>query len=1506
MNRVLRVAPPVTGVVMAIATAIGCGAKPQPTGAIPNAIDSSVERAPAELISGKEHDEIPIRGGEIVRISTDTTTPVLIGERMKSGTGFAESWRKVDPRDGALIVRGTLLGAAILVPKGVTLRAHIARARDPGYAWFDLEAHVLAWAEGPLPAPFPAVAPPERIDFQMLATIDHALESAVNKAKDKDRARAAATAIRRVVGLRALRALRAPPGFPYYYDKAVEPDDVSKHKVREFNGHKAWLVTAAEPMVVTVKGPLLLQIWSYGVRRDEDETVKLRVVEGDRERAVSFTPLPHGTGARDASLEVPVESAEVVPLRRATVYVPPGKHTYRVEAPGGNTFVAANASEPIVHLGDAVSGIKSEDRQLATALKSCGDSDSLCAMAMALAGRDDGESPAWTKAFDGAAPDAKTTARALATGAPHDPSIALELAAANGDDKALAALGNAALRLVDDGIRAAWLRGTTRGTRWVVAESKDLADTPNADASGAARRWVSLLFNKTDQQHCSSITDEPWTEIRADESAFTTTTWRGAPTVELMAAVTCDAKGPVKLEIDGQSLAPNPSSPLVKWHVLVRGQTARVRRVDSGDGHVYAIKPNAASCGAHWGFIGAPRIAAESPIVAFDKRVTAPGVEVWLRDGSKGSRVDVVSTKDPSLRTSIAVTPGGGFVAVDGDGHRWVRVARVGIPPWASEGATVLGGSDVAIRAIVRAPKGVADGAGQAFTSNTAEAEATREAEPLDEAKLIALTRQLLVAEATVKGQKYLERAMMLAVSGEARAAIEDARAAKVLGVKGPKGEDPIQLVKTSILPKPRRTLQLPDGVKAYGIEPDFDPGALRCGPSHGPRGKLASVVEELKTARAAQSKVWDPSLAIRAFEVVNQNAIDPRGPGILSLAMAGSRWQVPKAFDGFTKVQRYHSSPKDGAVDPDGDLRARVGTGQPFDRSSYATITESRPAKAGLTGTGNARARVEFACVPRSPAEVENKNARCPIVIHLGNGQSLKPTHGADGRGSVELPALPPKGAPTQVVIAVEPAPGRWAALARVVFDQEVANTTKVDGVGYVLMPPGLQWRWLVKADQELTKSYDGPALVRVDALAEPDESAKVVVYVDGKQTAVTLDGTPVMVSVPKGSIVRVKSIGGAATIGFAERVAKANTTETAFEEAEPEPTNAEAKDDTEPTAVTTTALLDAGNPNALWRDAVSKSDRPLTPLEEALGTVSVHGLVRGGTFREGDPATNAPDTYFEQSIGYRRRIESLGVWSGLSGTYREHDDQANSWGASAFVWGQINPIRLRIGAYGDVYGQTINGFEARTVKPHAYVEYSGRITPSFFLLPRVGFDGFYTNVEIRPQSLMGVDDDVFNDFRFRRPTVLYQQLTAWWVPFFNDILFLRARVSEDAQRGLSHAGLRPGGIFAFGNVELGTYADATWFAATEGLRSTSKTNVTGVGYALYNLWVSNGSLDIQPGLGGRVRAGDGGWEVYGLVNIFASFRRGLRDFASPELSFPEQFGGNVPWRGPAVGGTR
>ncbi|MBX7197425.1 MAG: hypothetical protein K1X94_35580, partial [Sandaracinaceae bacterium] len=1316
-------------------------------------------------------------------------------------------------------------------------------------------------------APFPALAPPERLDFALFADLDRVLERAVETASDPARARRAATAVRRVVGLRAVRALHGPVGFPYFYDDELRPDDPAR-KARTFGDRKAWLVTAVDPLGVTVEGPRLLHVFSHGLRRDEDESVELRVLEGTRERATSSAHTPR--------VHEDVEQADTVPLRRALVYVPPGRHVYRVVGKGGAAFVSLSLSKPVVHLEDAIAGQKSEAKQLSIAREDC--TGTLCLVARALSGDDRDEG--FDAALEKLEPGARRVIAALSGGAPRDPSLALELDAAAGDDHALSALGDGALRLLDDTLRGAWLRGTLRGTRWVVTdERKDV-------------RWLSLLF---DRPGCDQ--DSSWTEIGREERALSTSTWRGAPSLSIVATLGGEG-APVRFEVDGTTLVANPSAAVSKWHVVVRGERARARRLDGGTGRLFALDPAAAACGAHFGWISAPRRASETPTLDFAPGVRAPGAEVWLREGTTSATLELVSAKTPDTRATLVVSArSDGFVAVDGEGQRWIRATRVALPAWAAGGVVVHARDPVAVRALLRGGKTNEDAKG----SSGLEPRPELDAEPLDEARLIAISRAILASEALEKGNRFLERALMLAAGGEARAAYEDARAAALLGVTGPKGEDAVAYVKALVRPKPKRALSLPAGVAAFGLEPDFDEGAPRCGSGHGPRAELAEVI-----ARIKQATGWDPSLAVRAMLAVENDPVDPRGPSVLARALAGSRWEIPKSLD-LLKVQRPHRVPKEGTIDPDGDLRARIGAGQPFDRASYATITDQRPARAALTALAGAKVRVEFACVPRSPAEVVTaEDARCPFTVTLNDGAPLRPTSGTDGRGSLELAELPAKG-PT-ITLGLDASPARWTAIARLVLDREAPGTTHVDGVGWVLLPPGLQWRWLLKADQDIVHTLHGPGLVRIDALGEPDESPKVIATLaaPGEQGVIekriALDGTPTVLAAPKGGTLRVHALDGAATITLAERVPRA-----APDAIEADPILAEPELPATPSnVVTTSALLDGGDPRAPWFDTASHAERPLTPFEDSFGTLSAHGLVRSGTFREGDPASSERDTWFEQRVGYRRRLESIGLWTGLSASLREHQVEPSSWTAQGFVWTHIPSARLRFAGFGELYGQEIGSVDVTTARLQAYAEWSARVTPSFYLLPRLGYDGFYTSLDARPSSLAGVDDDVFNDFRFRRPTLVYQQLLAWWVPFLNDVFFLRGRLSEDARHGVSHGSVRPGMLFAFGDLELGTYADATWYRAAPGLRASSKADLTGVAYALFNLWASPGSLDVQPGVGARARLDDGGFEVWALVNVIGSFRRGLRDFASPELAFPEQLGGNVPWRGPAMGGMR
>ena len=1486
--------------VLAALAAGGCAPSGHGAGApIPNAASSRVVWNGIDVEDGKdlkgaEIDEIPVRGGDVLRL--EVGGPIEIGERVRSGKGFAETWTTLKPTNGFVTVRSSLLATAVLAPKNAIARAHIGHGFDPGYGWFELEADVITWAKGPIPAPFPPIAPPERIDLAGLTALDSALAEAVAHAKDQDAAAKAAHAIRSVVGLRVVRALRPVVGFPYFYDESIAPDGSTSAK-KESDGRVTWEVSPRAPIQFTVQGPQLLHLWSKASRDEAEDGVTLRVFEGTHDRASSAATIGRGGARNDQGANASED--ELIPLRRAVVHVPPGKHTYRVEATGGTAHLVATLSEPVIHLGDAIEASKDEEALLKKASLSCGaGAPAICAMAMALGGRDEGTE--FDAVLATVTPAEKQAIAALSAGGPRDPSIALELAASQGDINALKALGDSALLRVDDGLRGAWVRGTTRGTRWVTAE-KNLA----------AGTWTSLLFDAGDSSTCALAGDTPWTEVTAEEAAFSATTWRGAPTIELMATVGCDAKGPVGLVVDGETLSPNPSAPMSKWHVLVGGKTAKLHRSDKEPGHVYAVRPEAAACGAHWGLIGAPRVASGGPKLAYGPAVRAPGVEVWLRDGAKGGEVVISSSPElPSPeKVRVIAAPQLGFSALDDKGNRWTRVARVALPTWAAAGATVTGGDDVAVRAIVRAPRTEPVDDTPQTATNDGTPEEKKDAVPLDEAQLVKLSREILAAQGDARGAKYLERALVLAAGGAAHAAMEDARAAKALGTKGPGGSEVIDYVRKAIRLQPRKPLVLPTGLKAYGVEPDFDPGAPRCKPSlDGPRGRIAALLDELKTSSAAQVKTFDAQLAIRAFEAVTLNPVDPRGPSVLSRALAGSRWMTPKTLDGNPlKVQRLSDITRDGALDPDGDLRARVGTGQPFERASYATITETRPAKASLSGAEGAKAHVEFACVARSPADAIG--APCPLSITVGTTAPLHPVMGADGRGKIELPALPPKGKEAQVLIALDPAPGRWEAIARIVLDKEVPGTKNVDGVGWVLMPPGLQYRFLVKSGEQVGATLGTPSLVRIDAIAEPEEHPKVVVVIDGKEYTVNVDGTPRIFAVPKAGAVTVKSIGGAATIILAERVAKAQLPGVDSDgDAEPDIVNSDLADPVEATAATTTALVDPNYTSAsggnTWRDVAVSSPRPLTGLEANLGTIVPHVLARYGTLRDGDLAT-AADGYLEQGLAYRRHVETLDAWIGFGGIVRERDGNPTLSG-SALVYKQFG--RLRIAGWGDYWTQELSdGSRARTVRPRAFIEYSWRLSSNVFLLPRVGMDGYYTNISVEPRSLKDIDDDVFNEFRAKHPTELFAQTLAWWVPYINDIFYLRGRATFDPLiKSLDHAAIRPGAFFALGQAEIGFYADTTWYRATEGFRAQSKVNVTGATYALYNLWGNDGSVDVQTGIGGRARSSDGGWEVFALVNVFASFHRGLRDFTSLELNFPEPLGGGVAWRGPMAGGGK
>src|SRR5262249_16731275 len=201
---------------------------------------------------------------------------------------------------------------------------------------------------------------------------------------------------------------------------------------------------------------------------------------------------------------------------------------------------------------------------------------------------------------------------------------------------------------------------------------------------------------------------------------------------------------------------------------------------------------------------------------------------VWLRAGVTHKEI-VVAPLAPSESAAplhIAVAEGGSTTAVDGEGTRWARVGRVALPAWAAAGARVTGSGDVAVRAIVRAPRDVED----EEPASAPKAEAAHEdPEVLDDAQLVKMARAILSAPRGSRGAAYFRRAMLLAKGGAGTGAMEDARAARAAGAKAPDGLDPIAFVRAAIRHHRPHVDPMPPDVHAYGVEPDFDPGARRC-----------------------------------------------------------------------------------------------------------------------------------------------------------------------------------------------------------------------------------------------------------------------------------------------------------------------------------------------------------------------------------------------------------------------------------------------------------------------------------------------------------------------------------------------------------------------------------------------------------------------------------------------------------------------------------------------------
>lgn len=1396
-----------------------------------------------------DETEVAVMPGDVVRI--EASGPLEVTSVLRGPAGEADVTQTMTPKDGIIFLRPSLGTAALRLPAGTVV--HTGYPKDPEVSWFTLEREALDWATAPIGTPFPVIADAPRLDPSDVAELDAAL----SEAKDSP----AVTPIRKLFALRAVHAVEGVRSYPYARNTELEfRGTIATREIQLRDFHQ---IEPGKNATVTVEGPTSLAISSRAIRTGADVIAELRVKEpsatGSRLRGISRAIVHHlapegDLGIKEKGPDVRPEALNdptLAPLRRVFVPVPPGKHTYEIEAVNASAWIAGVDSSAYLKIGDAIRGAKNEKTFAAEAMSACGGATpGLCAIAKALNGAD--TEAGWDQ---GASPAAKKIADKIALGAPADRAAALEIAASTGDRAAILELAKEVGTTVDLSVRDAWWLGTLRGTSWQTLEDP----TPPT--------WFAFLPRDATNQACTQRRatsgagvsgSEPLTE---NVVTLASEPWRRVNAVRLLAVAPCSpSEPPVELEVDGQTLRAQPSSARALWHVVVKGPTAKVRRLDKGATKVYALSDD--QCG------GGTLIHAAVPLntsrtIAFPPNTTAPGVEVWLRQGAPSAELTLASSRggDP---LKVKATAGNGLAAIAEDGARWIRAATVPLPTtW--PGVKATGDANVAVRGVVRGLK-----------TDPLEDKPLEHAAPPNVEAVTAASKKLLAAKTNPeRAAAAFERAMLLASYGAERAAIEDADLAARYGMT----PDPIAAVRAKILPLPPTPLEM--ATSGYGIEPDFDPNATRC--SVNAAGERAKITALDTTLRARpKSAAYDRSLAVQAAALASAVPGDPRSETLVALAGASSKWKLTRDVLGGERVVRPNEAEKNPLLDSDARLRARYFAGDPFG-NRFVSVSPDRPARAFVADIGSAKARLDLVCVPRKMPE---KNERCPVDVKMGD-VPVRPSLDESGKASVPLPHGRGRGKGAELAVTLKQVPADYIALIRVVFDKEAPGATKVEGAGYVLDTPRIQYRFVVQPGRSVKIKASERGMMRVDALPDSKEATEVTATFAGKSVPIPADGEPKVLPITNaGEVVTVSAKGGPATIAVAERV----ESDTRYPGNDADPSLAKVKP-----VEHETAQMSVGE--GAWRDVAERSPRPLSWFEDRLGAFEAMTGMLGGTLRDGAPADTAIDIYGFETLTYRRRIESINLYTLATGLFRLRDGSP-TYGGAVTLYEDLSALRMRITGTLNAFTQDVGGASEYTLRPRGAIEYSGRVTPAFYILPRLGYDGYYTSLGARPASSKDVDDDIYNGFRFQRNTFAFLQGLFWWVPYFNHIAYLRARGTMDVTNGsFSHAAVRPGTFVILGAFEAGGYLDAQYFERTTGARTSSGIDISGGANVVLHFPIVPGSFEIRPSATGQIR-GDLGWQAIAGLTLIASARRGVRDYSSLELSFPEATGQGIPWR--------
>jgi hypothetical protein len=1305
-------------------------------------------------------------------------------------------------------------------------RAFRISSHAPAYGWFAIEDAAFAWADSPLGTPFPALAPDVRIPVADAKLLDASLAQKGEEARS----------LRRLYALRVVEALRETAGYPFYDAKDIELPGA----VRDVEDHA---YHRGERQLFTVQGPAMVRIFARAIRTATVAEIGLTVLEAKPGSAPRMRALANAFVSPLS--KTPPTSADPDPdlavVPRALLYVPTGTHPYVLQTQGAGSWIRLERAVPLRHLQDAwkkdIALLEESALKLCNGSQSAAQSRDACLFAQAITGKEQAASPETSKAVH-------ELAEHLSLSGPNPPSRAIEQGALG-----LPLLNDQRTREVDQEVRHTAATVFDQSSLWTAA-------VPNTEA------WTVISSEGIAPSECGAKSGPR--DLTRESARYRTQLFRGARALTLAVTADCNENLPITLEVDGTKISAQPESASSTWHILVKNEFSVVRRLDGGTAKIQASEASSDVCTPNLrSMFAAQKLLTPAPLALAFAGIGASepsgtrGVEVWIAAEARSEHLrllggDVVLADATIEQPSVTVTE-----ASDAAGKHFRLAGTVAIPASART-ITASGGPGLAVRTMLRTSKVEA-------VPVVASGMAT-----LDEKVLTMRSADVLAHEGAARGKALRDRALVLAKSGAEKAALEDARAADRLGENATSKSSEAE-IQSVLIPWQARALELAPNQLAYGLEPAFEPMAKRCKVDPGaPRAQIASLEGIFREKPKQAQQAWDPLLLGQSAKLTRTAAADPRVVHLLSRAQLSSRWQsrLDLPLPRIPKPDLVPGAPEQQVppLDGDGYLRARVALGAPFGGRDYAVISAERPARATLTKAQASGIHVHYVCAARKPSIP----SPCPFEVLLDDKSIFQAKNES---GIFDIPESALSRAP-QLELRVAATTADKVVAAQIVFDRAFPGAVPThDGKGFTLPNPRTQYRMLLGAQATLKVPVAAATVLRVEARAETPGASVSAAFASEKREFAA-DGLVQYVEVAQPGVVLLTAVGGAVTLTVQERTA--------------DPENTGAAEESDLRAGIGVPVSISGANEGTWRDKVHASEVPLSPFIENLGTFNPGASFVLSTLREGVRDSRAPDAYGEFQLSYRRTIESIKLTTFVGGNARIRND-APSLGGTLSLYENIERYRLRVFGVVNAWTQVYEGARASSVVPRAFIEYSFHATNTFFILPRLGYEGFYT-FNPPTKGARYLDDDVYNSFRGNRPSLAFLQSLFWFAPHFNDVFYVRLRGSYDLGGArFSHATARPGVFLAAGPFDLGAFYNLSWFLATPGARAASSFDSTVSANATLVGWLSDKSIGLQPGAAAQVRIDDGAYQMSVYLNLLLSARRGIRDFSSLELNFPE-----------------